>query len=770
MRISVKFNPALRRRLPPSDRRLWLLWSVGLRIEEAASPVWRFEVFHRRLGLAAVGLGLAGYLAAATALWFWLDRNPHNQATWSDVVQLPWAWDDLRRKRGDTAVLTAKARLEAGDYVEAFHFLRTGISRSPGNVEGRILLAQLLAGYEPQRAIELMESGLEHSGADPGFLAALFGFYGHLQAQDAALARIEELRAHPPAGLSDEGRAVIARTRAYLLSAKGRTDEALAELDSIPAGASASLARADILLRAGRAAEARTALAGVAAGAALPLAELSRREGDVAIALGDADGLLSALRRWRAATPDQPAPYLYGLAAWHRLNRASYRDSAEREYYQLFSRNDGALQALAALAVNLDYPELVDRVRHVATSHRASAFAYLVHATEIELRRARYESAVRQLRGWESAVETLQPAQRFYPEFIKRLARVAFSGGDTEADALVGHLVTNRGQAQLPIWLLAARTLDQAGQAVALQKLLRPALGLFPRTDELVALKSRLEQAASAVPQGTVPTSRATLAPASAAEALARLDDLLGSESLAAARDLLRAIRAERPVWLDAAAAEVGRREIELAFATLDPLASRSLVRQHLERHRDAAAAAALVELSRRFAAQDRVADARLLTDEILASQPAAEVRDAIAALKLPDDLGDHLASAANALAALDRWISASQWTQAERLLTAMRNRPPGWAAGEHTALKVREVQVRLGLGQRPMALAALKEIVIKSGAPRSAAFKLVRDYLVAGEQDTAIVLAREIVKLLPGDPAAQKLLEEARAPRPAGG
>lgn len=741
---------------------------MALGIEEDARPIWHFEVYHRRLVLTGLVLAVMGYLAGATALWWWLDRNPHNQARWADVAQLPWRWDDVRRKRGDTAVLTAKERLKSQDYVEAFHFLRIGVSRSPGNVEGRVLLAQLLAGYEPQRAIELMEAGIPSSGADPHFLAALFAFYGQLQIQAAALAKIEELRAQPPVGLTESGQAQLARMRAHLLAAKGRTDEALAELAPLPAGPLVSLGRAELLLRAGRAAEARDALADVAAGESVPVAELARRQGEVAIALRDSDALLSALRRWRAEHPNHPAPYLYGISAWHRLNRASYRDSAEQEYYQLFGRDDGAMQALAAMAVNLDLPDLVDRVRHVAVSHRASAFAYYVHLTEIELRRGRFEAAVLRLREWENVVVTLQPAQRFYPEFIKRLTRVAFSGGDTESDALVSHLTANRGQAQLPVWLLAARVLDQAGQAAALQKLLRPALILYPRTDELVALKARVEQGTPVLATtARAEPARATV-PTSAEEALARLDELLKSESVAAARDLLRAVRSERPSWLESVAADIARREIELAFTTLDPLTSRSLVRQYLERHRGAGAALPLVDLAKKFIARRRIADARLITEEILSARPADVVREAVEGLNLPDDLASYLASAPAAIDALDRWISANQWSQAERLLNVIRTRPPEWAAAEHTALKVREVQVRLGLDQRPSALAALKEITIKSGAPRSAAFKLVRDFLVAGEQGTAIILAREIVKLLPGDPAAQKLLEEARAPRPA--
>ena len=51
-------------------------------------------------------------------------------------------------------------------------------------------------------------------------------------------------------------------------------------------------------------------------------------------------------------------------------------------------------------------------------------------------------------------------------------------------------------------------------------------------------------------------------------------------------------------------------------------------------------------------------------------------------------------------------------------------------------------------------------------GAPRAAAFKLVRDLLAREEQTNALVLAREILRLLPDDAAAARLVKEAEAPR----
>ncbi|MBP7482642.1 MAG: hypothetical protein KA788_08920 [Lacunisphaera sp.] len=106
MKLHYTFNSALKRELAPGDRRLWLLRSVALRIERQANPIWRFEIYHRRLLLALAGLALAGWLVAVSALFFWLDRLPHNQVGWFDLAA-PWRWSGLRAKRGDTAILAA---------------------------------------------------------------------------------------------------------------------------------------------------------------------------------------------------------------------------------------------------------------------------------------------------------------------------------------------------------------------------------------------------------------------------------------------------------------------------------------------------------------------------------------------------------------------------------------------------------------------------------------------------------------------------------------
>jgi hypothetical protein len=273
-----------------------------------------------------------------------------------------------------------------------------------------------------------------------------------------------------------------------------------------------------------------------------------------------------------------------------------------------------------------------------------------------------------------------------------------------------------------------------------------------------------------AAPATTTPAAPAfVLLPGTIAEARARLDELLRTDALAGARDLLRAIRAQKPVWLASADAEISLREVELAFLTLDQLASRAAARAYLDRFHAEDDGLRLVALVSRLAARDRPADARLLADEIAAA-PAVTVRirQALHDLNLADDLALLVADQTAAVGALDRWILTQEWAQAERLLRALRDKPPRWLTAGNAEVKIREVEVRLGLDQRPLAVAALKELVIKGGVARGLAFRLVRDQLARGERDHAILVAREILKLLPDDPAATRLVKEAETPPPA--
>jgi hypothetical protein len=780
VKFAFHFNPSLSRVLAAGDRRLWLLRSIALRIERAANPIWRIEIYHRRLLIALTSLALTGWLATVSALAIWLNQQPHNQVGWFDLAA-PWRWSGLRAKRGDTAVLAGLEELKARDYSSAFYNLRVGLSRSPGNVEGRLTLARLMMGYEPGRAVALMEEGLPYSGDNPKFISGLLGFYSILQIQSHGLEVVEGLlRGDRPAPLPPETKMLLERARIGFLLQLGRGAEAAAAFAALPPATTpaeqASLAglQVELLLRTGKPAEAKVISDRILA---MPTVEPAawRQAAEVAVALEDSDALLSALRHLKAQAPEAPGAYLLAFQAWHRMKRLSFRDAAEQEYCRLFRRNDGALQALAALAVNLDLPDVVDRVRHVAVTAKMSPFAFQVHQTELSLRRGEIEEATRHLRTWENNVDTLRNTQRFHPEFIKRLTRAAFSGTPDQITFLLAHLTAARGQAQVASYELAATVLEKAGHPTGAAEVVRTGLQTYPLSEPMLVAQKHLAEisavaAATAAAASAESSERPLLLPATVGEARQQLAELLQKDSLAAARDLMRAIRAQQPAWLSLIETELAVSEVELAYLALDQIASRTVARAYLDRHRNEADILQLVRVVSRLAARGRPEEARLLAEEIgAASATTVAVRRALRDLNLADDIEVLVTGQPATLAALDRNILAQEWAQAERLLKYLRDKPPAWLAAASTEIRVREVQVRLGLGQPPLAVAALKELVVKGGVARSAAFKLVRDLLAREEADSALLLAREINRLLPGDQAAVRLLKEVESPRPVG-
>ena len=776
VRIRLKFNPALvRPKLAPDDRRLWLFTVLAFQRQEEANPVWQFEVYWKRLALGAAVLAVVGYLCAATALHLWLDRVPQNRVTWPDVALAPVRWEHFRVKRGDTAIAVALERLKQKDYVEAYYGLRVGLSRSPGNTRGRVALAMLLNAGDPSQALRVLEEGLDHAPSDPDLLQALFALYRMQQAQTRALERTAELLSRKPP-LPPSARRLVLAARATFLSDAGEFSAAEKILRESPASedfqenAKLRLMRAEALVRLGRHGEARDLLAAPDM-AVPPTMEHGRLLAEIAIAEGDMASLESALRRMKAVADDQPQAHIYAYQAWHRMKRPLLRDRAEQDFYRAFGGIDSALQLFAASAVNLEVPESVQRTLSVAVSNGLSPFAFRVHLTELALRRGDFDGALRLLGTWERQVDTLNPAQRFYPEFIERLTRASVAGGEAQIDSLAGRLSSQRGRVSVGVYRFAANVLERAGQPEGARRLLATGLRQYPWSDPLLEVDRSLAQRAQAPsgPSGHAATDPAAKAlPATAEAALQQLDAWLAAGEYTQVRAMLRRLRDAPPEWPATSGAEISLREIRFALLTLDPLAARAALRIQLDRHPGADNALALVRLAHELWRAGKTDEARLLHDEVAARYGSdREVAEALAALALPDELSPLLASQETALAALDRFLAGRQPEEALRVFERLDQRPPPWRAEASAELAVREVRMRFALDQRPRALIAWKDLVLRPGPPREAAFRLVRELIRNGEQEQAKLLAREVAKLLPGDAEAGKLLQEAETPQP---
>lgn len=779
MKFSLKFNSAWKRDLPPGDRRRWILRTLAVRRERVKTTTWHLELHWKRALAGAFGLGVSLYLVAVTALFLWWNRVPGNEVTWLDIATAPARGEHLKRKRGDTAIAQALLRLREKDYVEAFYGLRVGLARSPGNAAGRVTLARMMAGSDPAGALALLENGLKYT---PGDLELLRGLFGHLAATQAQN-RLREITAqllaptHTPA-LDIAARRLVVNTRASLLL--GAQDAAAAEqlLASLPPGDDTVEERRSTRLRVsalsalGRRDEARQLFATLKR---VGLDEL-RLEAELAIDAGDATALESVIRRMKALAPGQPMPVVFAFSAWHRLKRLTLRDLTEQEFFEFFSSNDAALQLFAATAVNLDLPDAVRRAERVAVASRLSPFAFRVHLTELALRRGDFDEAFQRLREWEAVIETLPAPQRFYPEFINRLTRASVAGGEQQITGLTTHFAEMRGRATAPMYELAVKVLSRAGHANAAREVVELGLRLYPYADPLLRLRPAIvaaaerraaSEAAARTESEVASEGPAVAIPATAAAALERLDTALAAGSFGTARDLLRAIRSARPAWLAKAAEDLAVRDVELALLSQDATTSRAVLRAYLERPRPEADLLRLARLGAQLAQRQREGEARVVRDELAAARPPVAVAQALRAIEVSDDLAKSTQTAEAALAAIDRALRQGKADEARRLVDYVRQKSPAWLAASRADFGAAEVRVWLALDQRPLALGAYKELVVRAGASRSLAFKLVRGLAAEGQLESARLLARETARLLSDDKAAANLLREIEAPRP---
>lgn len=136
----------------------------------------RVEVSIRwgRVFATLAALFVLAWVSVAGLLYFYFKYNKDfDDVRFTGMLALPFRMDEHREEMGDFHVSKGLAELEERNLGDAIRLLRLGVSRSPGNLEGRQALSQL---YEfglkrPEMATELLVQGLEHGGAEkPDYL------------------------------------------------------------------------------------------------------------------------------------------------------------------------------------------------------------------------------------------------------------------------------------------------------------------------------------------------------------------------------------------------------------------------------------------------------------------------------------------------------------------------------------------------------------------------------------------------------------------------
>lgn len=127
----------------------------------------RVSIHWGRIILVLLATLVVGWISATSALYTYLKHVQGFEAVhFTDA--LLWQRSELRRKMGDQQIAESIARIKDGQYNDAFRLLHFGVVRSPGNLEGRKLIAEFyeLAMKRPDIAADFLLGGLEHGGLE----------------------------------------------------------------------------------------------------------------------------------------------------------------------------------------------------------------------------------------------------------------------------------------------------------------------------------------------------------------------------------------------------------------------------------------------------------------------------------------------------------------------------------------------------------------------------------------------------------------------------
>lgn len=143
------------------------------------------------LGILA-GLAFVLWLGASSGLYFFIQYSKGYEAIRYSDVAFPWNWSRIRPKWGDYFIEKGLRHLEAREWDQAFYYIRLGVAKSPGNLEGRLAMADMLfQANEVVRAVQVLEAGLEFAARNEAFWEKLIRFLEYYQA-DRVIIRILE--------------------------------------------------------------------------------------------------------------------------------------------------------------------------------------------------------------------------------------------------------------------------------------------------------------------------------------------------------------------------------------------------------------------------------------------------------------------------------------------------------------------------------------------------------------------------------------------------
>ncbi|MFW5883637.1 MAG: tetratricopeptide repeat protein, partial [Verrucomicrobiota bacterium] len=323
-----------------------------------------------RISLVAVALAMVGYLGAVgLLLYHYKERRNYEEASYVRLLAWPFRREAHRAEMGDYFIREAKKLIEEQEFQKAFQFLRAGVSGSPGNIEGRMMLSEFL-WFSNLRdlAVQVLRDGLDHIEPDKAYLQRLYQFQ-LTNLDDVGLLEVTE---EVLAGL-DDPQGELAQITAYAAAQghfyRGNYDAAEAML--VDHGLLQDIE--GVVLRA------RIAWQRGLQDTAIDILQegLGRFENDERIYMTISrfyreKGDIERARRYAVlrytANPFSPSPRVALMFTFKDAGNTERLESEIESFIAQFSEDAQAMQQLANFAAEAGMPDLAERVYQIAVA------------------------------------------------------------------------------------------------------------------------------------------------------------------------------------------------------------------------------------------------------------------------------------------------------------------------------------------------------------------------------------------------------------------
>ncbi len=538
------------------------LWGVFER-QIGARP--RVAVSVRGVVAWLLGLALAGYLAGATALYFWFERNPYNLVRWSDTLLLPLRWDEVRVLRGRMIIAEGMEDLRAKRWGEAHMKLRVGVARAPGELRARLALAEFYsAANQRANAIELLAEGLKHGYPGRQYLTTLFAQAAQSEDFETIVTAGEQVA--PP---DEAERSWLLSQRGSALIAAKRPDEALALADGPGGEHSGALREIRVLalVELGRADEAVAYLAAWREAVPANAAQVLRLQVRALREAGRVEEMEAALEELRLMTPTDPRTYVYGVVQRFLAGRPAEAEVALEEYFRRFAGTAQNLALAATALAEAKASPLVARCVAEAKAHGFPAKTFQLTLAQSQLEAGEWAAATATLAEFKSMVDAGNPVEVFAADWMTRLAAVASRGEGGAESALMG--LMQQRTLPLRMYRQTAEVLLRADRPGAAKSAVELGRRAYPVSRTLALLGEQAEGALQAAAGEKAPQPEVA-AVSGEQEFFAELAGLQAAQKWDDAARAIRRMRVAKPAWFGRREADLLDAQMRVAIQTLD--------------------------------------------------------------------------------------------------------------------------------------------------------------------------------------------------------